>query len=66
MAKSKTLMIDEVHLSLRIPADLPDDEVEAVRQTLAGDDFMSRLLRAVRAVIRDSEELNRVQVSLTR
>lgn len=66
MAKNKTLVIDELHLTFRVPNDLADDEAEAVREALAGDDFMDRLHRAVRAVIRDFDELNRVRVSLTR
>jgi hypothetical protein len=66
MAKTKTVVIDELHLTLRIPNDLPDDETEAVRETLAGDDFMAQLRRAVRVVLRALPELNRVHVSLTR
>lgn len=49
MAKSKTLVIDELHLTFHVPNDLPGDEAEAIRQTLAGDDFMACLRRAVRA-----------------
>ena len=66
MAKPKTVVIDELHVTLRIPNDLPDDETEAVREVLAGDEFMSRLRRAVRAVVRVFPELNSIRVSLTR
>jgi hypothetical protein len=63
---AKTVILDELHLTLRIPNDLPDDEVEALRQLLAGADFMSRLRRAVRAALRAVPELNAVRASLTR
>jgi hypothetical protein len=63
---AKTVVLDELHLTLRIPEDLPDGEAETIRRTLAGDDFMSRLRRAVRAALRSVPELNAVRASLTR
>lgn len=66
MAKNRTAVIDEIHVTVRVPGDLPDDAVEAVRETLAADEFMSRMRRAVRAVVRTFPELNVVRVSLSR
>ena len=66
MAKTKTVVIDEIHITVRVPGDLPDDAAGAVRETLAGDEFMSRLRRAVRVVVRAVPELNAARVSLTR
>lgn len=66
MARSRTVVIDEIHLSLRIPNDLPDDKAETTREALAGDEFMSRLRRAVRSVLREFPELNVVRVLLSR
>jgi hypothetical protein len=63
---AKIVTLDELHLTLRIPNDLPNKEVETIRRTLAGDDFMSRLRRAVRATLRSVPELNAVRASLTR
>jgi hypothetical protein len=63
---AKTVIIDELHLTFRIPNAMPDAEAEAIRQTLAGDDFMNRLRRAIRDVIRAVPELAVVRVSLTR
>jgi hypothetical protein len=63
---AKTVIIDELHVTFRIPNDLHDDEAEAIRQTLAGDEFMNRLRRTIRAVIRSLPELSAVRVSLTR
>jgi hypothetical protein len=59
-------VIEELHLTIRVPNDLPDDEAEAVRRTLEGDDFMGRLRRAIRVVVRMFPELTAVRVSLTR
>jgi hypothetical protein len=63
---AKSVIIDEIHLTIRVPDDLPDDRADTIRRTLAGADFMSRLRRAVRAVIRAFPELSVVRVSLTR
>ena len=63
---AKSVVIDELHLTIRVPNDLPDDEAEAIRRTLGGDDFMSQLRRAVRGAVRGFEELSGVRVSLTR
>ena len=63
---AKSVVIDELHLTIRVPSDLPDDEAEAIRRTLEGDDFMNQLRRAIRAVVRAFPELIAVRVSLTR
>jgi 2'-5' RNA ligase len=59
-------VIDEIHLTVRIPGDLAEDEAEAVRDVLAGEEFMARLRRTVRAVVREFPKLNAVRASLTR
>ncbi len=66
MSRTRTVVIDEIHLNLRIPNDLPDDEAEKIRELLAGEEFMSRLRRAVRDVVHRAPELKAVRVSLTR
>lgn len=53
-------------MTIRIPNDLPDAQAEDIRRTLSGDDFMSRLRRVVRAVLRALPELTVVRGSLTR
>ncbi len=63
---AKTVVIDEIHLTARVPNDLPEAEAEAVRTALAGGDFMGRLRRAVRATVRTFPELSAVRLSLTR
>jgi hypothetical protein len=63
---AKRVTIDEIHLTLRVPNDLPDGAAEAILAVLTGDDFMTRLRRAVRAVLRRFPELRPVRGSLTR
>ena len=66
MAKSKTVVIDELHLTVRISDGLPEDEVDAVRQTLAEDEFLHRLRRAVRVAFRGFPELSPCRISVLR
>lgn len=63
---AKTVTIDELHLTIRIPNDLPDDEVEAIRKSLAAVDFMARLRKAIREAIRAFPQLSIVRVSINR
>lgn len=63
---ANTVIIDELHLTMRVPRDLPDAQAEEVRTTLASDDFMDRLRHAVRAAVRVLPELAAVRVSLSR
>ena len=62
----KTVVIDEIHVTVRIPGDLPGARADAVHRALTGEDFMSRLRRAVRSALRAFPELAVVRVSLTR
>lgn len=66
VANSRTVVIDEIHVTVRVPADLPDDEVEAVRDTLATNEFMAHLRRAVRNAFRAFPELSATRVTVTR
>ena len=63
---AESVVLDEIHITIRIPNDLPETQTEAIRRTLQGDDFMDRLRRAVRAAVRAFPELAVVRVSLTR
>lgn len=63
---AKTVVIDELHVTVRVPSDLPDAQTEAIRHTLEGDDFMTRLRRSIRAAVQVFPELAVVRMSLTR
>jgi len=63
---AESVVLDEIHITIRILNDLPETQTEAIRRTLQGDDFMDRLRRAVRAAVRAFPELAVVRVSLSR
>jgi hypothetical protein len=60
----KTVVIDELHVTFRVPATLPDADALAVGQILTGADVMARLRRAVGVVIRGLPALEPVTFSL--
>jgi 2'-5' RNA ligase len=63
---ANTVPVDELHLTLHIPEDTPEETAEVIRRTLASDDFMEQLRRAVLAALRAFPELNAVSGSLAR
>jgi hypothetical protein len=63
---AETNLIDELHLTVRVPDDLPEEKLAAVRRTLADDDFLDRLRHAVLSVFRERTELGVAAVSLSR
>ncbi len=63
---AKSVVIDELHVTIRIPTDLGEDETEAVRATLMGSEFMTRMREAIRELIQNFPELTRCRVTLSR
>lgn len=63
---SKTNLIDELHLTIRVPDDLPEDKLDAIRRTLSSDEFLDRLRRAVGETFRGFPELAPCRPSLSR
>jgi 2'-5' RNA ligase len=64
---AKTVVIDELHVTLRVPADLPADRAAAVRRALTRTAFTARLQRAVNAVrVRAYPALAPVRATLSR
>ena len=62
----KFVVIDELSLTFTVAADLPDADAEIVRRMLARADFLARLRRAVRGVIRAAPELVAVRLTVAR
>jgi hypothetical protein len=62
----KSVVIDELHLTVRIPAGVPDADAIRFYRTLTRLWFMRRLRTAVRAAIRPMPELNEIRLSLSR
>ncbi len=63
---SKTLLLDEWHVTFRIPTALSDAEVRAVRRVLNGKAFAAAVRRAVLAVVKQSHALAPIRVTVTR
>jgi hypothetical protein len=63
---AKLVVIDEVILTVRVPATLLAAEADAARRVLMAPDFLDRLRKAVRGVVRASPELTAVRLGLTR
>ncbi len=63
---AETNLIDELHLTVRVPDDLPEEKLAAIRRTLADDEFLERLRHAVLSVFRERPELEVAAVSLSR
>ena len=63
---ANTVPVDELHLTLHIPDDTPEETAEVIRRALAGDDFTDRLRRAVLTALQAFPELNDVRMTLTR
>ncbi len=63
---AKSIVFDEIHVTFRVPQELPEDQSEGLHRTLTGKEFMARLQRAVRSVVRADPTLAIVRVGLSR
>lgn len=61
-----TVVLDEVHLTFRIPAMLPPKQVTVIRRTLTGKAFTAALRRAVVAEMKRHPELKPVKMQVSR
>lgn len=62
----RTVVLDEVHLTFRIPAALPAADVRAIRRALSGKAFPAALRRAVIESLKKYPTLTPVQVEISR
>jgi hypothetical protein len=62
---ARLVMLNELHVSVRIPADLPESDVGAVRRVILTQAFLRRVRAAIQDLIaRDlAARLVRVRVS---
>jgi hypothetical protein len=63
---AQTILLDEFHLGMRAPKDLPEAEYQAMRRTLNAPRFQKELRRAVREVVSRYKALGKVRVVLSR
>jgi len=62
---SHLVVLDELHVTFRIPAPLPAPAVRAIRRTLAGPAFAAAVRRAVLAVMRERSALKTVRATIS-
>lgn len=65
MAK-KYLMIEQFHVTMRVPADLSDAAADEVKTVLAAKPFVAELREAVAVVVAAHTPLTVVRVSVSR
>ena len=63
---NRSVIVEQMHLTVRVPATLPDSAVITIRTTLAGAGFVTRIRRAIRAAVRADPTLAPVRISLSR
>jgi hypothetical protein len=63
---AKRMLIEQFHLSVYAPRNLPEDEYEAMHQTLTRRRFRARLQRTMRKVCQRYRTLNKVKVKVSR
>ncbi len=61
-----TVVLDELHLTLRIPAALPEREVRSIRQVLTGKAFTAAVRRAVLVEMNKRPALKPVRLIVAR
>jgi hypothetical protein len=60
------VLLDEIHVEVRVPRALPPDELAAIRRTLMADQFLARLRAALRPAFAAHPALAAVRVRLAR
>ncbi len=63
---AKTILIDEIHVSLFVRRDLPDAQGDAIRAALNRAIFLRQLRRTVQGVLRLHPALESLRVTVTR
>jgi len=63
---AKTVVLDELHVTFRVPSDMPDARTEEIGVTFRTTEFMNHMRRVVRNVIRIYPELALVSVTVSR
>jgi len=63
---AKSVVLDELHVTFRVPSDMPDTQTEEIGLTFRTTEFMSHLRRVVRSLVRTYPDLALVTVAVTR
>ncbi|WP_020476084.1 hypothetical protein [Zavarzinella formosa] len=62
----KYLTIEEYHLTVRVPAGLPDEEAGEILAILESKPFVAKLRKAIAAIVTTYPPLAVVRVTITR
>jgi len=62
----ETVLMDELHVRIFVPADLPGADADAVRRLVAGDEFSARFRQAALTVIESFPALAPARLTVTR
>jgi hypothetical protein len=62
----KAVLIDEIHLSMRVRRGLSESTCKRLSQVLKSRRFLADLRRAIRGVFRQHRQLNKLQFMLSR
>jgi hypothetical protein len=63
---AKSILMEEIHVSLLVPASLPDVRCRAIRRTLNGAKFQAELRRAISLIVRRQPALKSVRPVISR
>ena len=63
---ARNLLIEEFHVSILVPEDLPAAEGDAIHRTLDNAGFRAALRRAAEQAVRRFPSLDKVRVRLSR
>lgn len=63
---SAYVLFDEIHVTIRLPADLEESACIAIQRILDGRPFETALRRAVRQVVRQYPDLEPIRVRISR
>ena len=62
---AQRILMEDLYLTVFAPHNLPEQEHDAIRQTLDDPRFHARLRRAVRGVVRRHPSLTKVKITVT-
>ncbi len=62
---AKTILMEEFHVAVLVPANLPKTQYASMRRTLTSTRFQTRLRAAIANVFRRHPSLTRVKFSLS-
>jgi hypothetical protein len=63
---ARSILIDEIHLSILIPSQLPTPDTVAIRRVLKRARFQIKLRQAIRKLFRQFQALGKARFTISR